>query len=68
MDVKQAAEYIGKTVTVRLESLAVACKVLDVKQAYGNWRLLVEPVAGSGQQWVDVSRVHFLNVEVPCKQ
>ena len=63
MDVKSAAEYIGQTVTIRMESLLIQVRVVNVTFAYGNTRLVVEPVAGSGRQTVDVARVHFPNVE-----
>ena len=39
-----------------MESFGVSMKVLDVKQAYGNVRLLVEPINGTGKAWVDVNR------------
>lgn len=54
---RQLAPAIGATVTVRCEQLQVRCLVLDAKNAYGNVRLLVKPVTGDGQQWVDITRL-----------
>lgn len=34
----------------------VMVTVADVKQAYGSLRLLVVPVMGTGQMWVEESR------------
>ena len=48
---------VGSLVAVRLEGLEVHCKVVDVKNAYGRERLLVQPVAGEGRIWVEMSRI-----------
>lgn len=61
---RQLAPAIGSTVTVRFESLQIRCLVLDAKNAYGNVRLQVMPVAGEGEQWVDLSRL--IGPEVVC--
>ena len=39
------------------EGLRVRVKVEDAKTVYGQDRLLVSPVDGSGQAWVSVDRV-----------
>ena len=57
MTAKQMMNAIGQHVELRHGSLHVACKVLDVKTAWGTPRLLVEPLSGSGNQWVDLSSV-----------
>mgnify|MGYP001616050148 CR=1 len=54
---RQMLPAIGQSVTVRCESLHVACTVEDVKNSYGRNRLLVRPLSGSGQQWVELERV-----------
>lgn len=48
---------IGQTVSVRSDIGEVHCKVLDVKSAYGRNRLLIVPIAGTGETWVDITRV-----------
>ena len=58
MTAKEMIPAVGAVVVVRVEDvLMVNCKVVDVKTAWGRPRLLVTPVAGSGRQWVDLSRV-----------
>lgn len=48
-----AKQYIGKSGTVWLNSLAVDVVVLDVKAAWGKWRFLVTPKAGHGSVWME---------------
>ena len=48
---------VGATVMVAFESIHVTCTVRDVKMSYGRPRLKVQPVNGSGEQWVDLARV-----------
>lgn len=47
---------IGAIVAVWEKGFSWHAKVFDIKEAYGNVRYLVEPVAGSGQIWIDASR------------
>jgi len=53
------ALYIGKTGALRCEYLAVDVMVVDAKRSYGRTLLLVRPVSGSGEQWVEGNRVSF---------
>ena len=39
--------------------LWVPVKILDAKFTFGHVNLLVEPVGGKGQQWVDLKRLQF---------
>jgi len=57
MSMKEAAEMIGKVVHIRFEDITVRCAISDAKYAYGCTRYQVEPMEGSGSQWVDSSRV-----------
>ena len=50
---------IGRQGLLSSDRLRFQVTILDAKLAYGNTRLLVEPVAGSGQVWVDSSRVQI---------
>ena len=54
---KQMLPAVGQRVSVKMESLTVTCEVLDCKSSYGRVRLLVAPLAGSGSQYVEMSRV-----------
>jgi hypothetical protein len=52
---------LGARVLVRCdasrEAMQVECTVKNVKNSWGKPRLLVTPVAGSGEQWVELERV-----------
>ena len=48
---------IGASVIVRFEQLHIGCTVKDVKNSYGQPRLLVVPLTGTGEQWVEMGRV-----------
>lgn len=58
---KHTAQYmspaIGQEIFVSMESLMIPCKVLDVKSSWGKIRLLVTPVRGEGEQWIEVERI-----------
>ena len=53
---RQMIPAIGQVVVVRMESFGVDMLVKDVKQAWGQTRLLVAPINGTGEAWVDCSR------------
>jgi hypothetical protein len=54
---REMVPALGTHVHVRFESLTVECWVKDVKNSYGKPRLLIVPVVGSGEQWVEMTRV-----------
>lgn len=51
------ALYIGKSGRLRCERLSVEVTVADAKRSYGRTLLLVRPVSGEGEQWVEAGRV-----------
>lgn len=55
-----AKQVIGKVGLVKTGGLEVAVWVRDAKQSYGSTRVLVAPVAGRGETWVDLTRVYNL--------
>lgn len=61
MTLRELASMINEVLPVRLsigkDALSVECRILDIKQSYGNVRVLIEPVRGSGSVWVDISRL-----------
>lgn len=57
MSIKEMADLVGNTVQVKVETFTVPMVIEDVKIAYGNKRLLVAPIGGSGKSWVDASRI-----------
>jgi hypothetical protein len=54
---KNMAVAIGAQVSIRMENMLVNAEVIDAKAAYGRPRLLVRPLSGFGEQWVELSRV-----------
>lgn len=61
MTASHLSQYIGQTGVLRLgTSLRVDVSILDAKMAYGQTRLLVTPVRGDGQDWVEASRVQVV--------
>ena len=55
--VRKLAELIGEVRLLRVDSLRVRIRVLDVREVFGRVDCLVEPVAGSGGQWVAFDRL-----------
>ena len=53
----QMLPAIGARVFVNCELLRVECEVKDVKNSWGKPRLLIAPISGTGQQWVEMGRV-----------
>ena len=51
------ALYIGKTGALRCEYLSIDVTIVDAKRSYGRTLLLVRPVSGAGEQWVEEGRV-----------
>ena len=48
---------VGQIVNVRVENWIIPMRVLDAKSAWGNIRVEVEPINGSGRAWVEMSRI-----------
>lgn len=58
MTVKEQAALIGQTVSVAVEqTLRINARVLDSRTAFNRHDVLVEPISGSGSQWVSASRI-----------
>jgi len=57
------ALFIGKSGALRCEYLSVDVTVADAKRSYGRTLLLVRPVAGTGEQWVEEGRVRWPDYE-----
>ena len=57
------ALYLGKTGVLRCEYLSIDVTVADAKRSYGRTLLLVRPVSGTGEQWVEESRVSWISEE-----
>jgi hypothetical protein len=57
MSLIDLAQQIGTVGLLRIERFEMAVTVRDIKTAYGRVRYLVEPVSGSGCEWVDSERL-----------
>lgn len=56
ISIREMADLLGQTVQVKIDGFTVPMEINDVKIAYGNKRLLVTPIGGSGEMWVDATR------------
>ena len=63
------ALYIGKSGVLRCEYLSIDITVADAKRSYGRTLLLVRPVAGTGEQWVEENRIRWAedNGQLPSR-
>lgn len=52
--VRELLPAVGAEVLVRFEALQVWMRVLDAKCSYGNERILVTPLNGRGEQWIEL--------------
>jgi len=59
MTAREMVPAIGAVVlvSVGVGDLVVSCRVKDVKTAWNQVRLLVSPVVGKGEAWVELSRL-----------
>lgn len=56
---KEMIVVVGMTVQLAVEALWFDVKVIDVKNSWGRTRLLVIPVAGAGERWVELTSVRL---------
>jgi hypothetical protein len=42
---------------VQFDKMRIKVKVLDARKSFGRDDVLVTPVAGDGEQWIDLTRV-----------
>ena len=55
--VESLRQYVGLTGLLSSDKLQFSVLILDAKVCYGRPRFFITPVAGSGEVWVDSSRV-----------
>lgn len=55
--VRKLAELIDEVRLLLIDSLHVRIRIVDVREVFGRVDCLVEPVAGSGRQWVAFYRL-----------
>jgi len=54
---REMTKWIDREGTMAVGDLTIGVKVIDTKRSYGTFRVLVTPLNGSGEQWVDSQRV-----------
>ena len=60
MSQKEPAQYVGKTATFGFKAfgdLRFEVRILDARTEFGQDRVLITPVAGDGEQWVNLESV-----------
>jgi hypothetical protein len=58
MKMNELTELIGRIAEYRDGTgLTVKVQVLDVKSVYGHEKLLIAPLEGSGQKWVNLPKI-----------
>lgn len=63
MTANMMVQAIGKKVDIHVEKWFIPMIVMDVKVSYGTPRLLVKPVNGDGEAWVELSRVRMVDTK-----
>jgi hypothetical protein len=48
---------VGNTAVLEMDGLNVSVRIINTKQAFGRLDVLIEPVRGSGQKWVQCDRL-----------
>lgn len=61
--VSELREWIGCTALLQCESLRVPVRCVDARRRWNRTDVLVEPIAGEGEQWVSTSRLVVMEVE-----
>jgi hypothetical protein len=57
MSQKELAQYVGRTATFVFKAFAelqFTVRIIDTKIEFGQDRVLITPVAGEGEQWVNL--------------
>lgn len=54
---EQLATLKGMTGKMSVEDLAVGVQIKDVRRRFGHIDVLVQPLNGTGEQWVEKHRV-----------
>lgn len=57
MTTSEMMVYMDKDANLRMESLTVRVHIGDVREVFGRMDCLVQPLNGSGAQWVSSDRI-----------
>lgn len=53
------AAYRDRVGTLAVDNLTVDVKITDARMRYGHLDLLVTPIAGNGERWVEQHRIEL---------
>jgi len=53
------AAYRDRTGTLAVDKLNIDVKITDARMRYGHLDLLVTPIAGQGERWVEQHRIEL---------
>jgi hypothetical protein len=63
MGLKKYLKRIGKECYIKIDGMKINCKLLNIKQSYGNVRLLISPINGDGKTWKNEESVFFMRTD-----
>jgi hypothetical protein len=53
------ASYRDRTGTIAVDNLRVQVKITDARMRFGHLDLLVTPIAGEGERWIEQHRIEL---------
>jgi hypothetical protein len=56
---KGLVSYIGRQGSIGLRTMSVDIRVTDARVSWGAVQVEIEPLSGSGSQWMDANSVTF---------
>lgn len=59
LDLNQAAALVGQKISYPVGQFNLEFRILNVKQSFGVIRYEVEPIAGTGKQWINANKARF---------
>ena len=62
MEISDASELMGGYVDIPHASCSFDARVVDLKMLYGAWRVLVKPVTGAGETWIELEGLTVYSV------
>lgn len=65
MNASELTKLVGKQGTITLEGLTIPVTTKDARMSFGGCHVLIEPVHGSGEKWVEAKRVALAEGEGP---
>jgi hypothetical protein len=61
------SKWVGREGVLAVGDLSIGVRVIDARRNWGSFHVQVEPLNGSGSQWVDSTRVRLAVNQVPVR-